>query len=165
MPERLKLLRDSLEVITRMFEPGRATWNGERAQVQEATLEPKGLQPPRIPIIVGGNGPNVTWRLAARFADELNLDGPKVDDISGWLPKIRERCEEIGRDTATLKLSALIFWRGVSGAQRVEALQRLTELGLYRIHADFEEAAGSDEPFHAFADDCRSAGVEMFGPA
>ena len=32
------------------------------------------MQEPRIPIMVGGNGPNVTWRLAARFADELNVD-------------------------------------------------------------------------------------------
>jgi len=25
--------------------------------------------------MVGGNGKLVTWRLAARYADELNLDG------------------------------------------------------------------------------------------
>jgi len=38
-------------------------------------IRPKPLQQPRVPIMVGGNGPNVTWRLAARYADELNLDG------------------------------------------------------------------------------------------
>jgi alkanesulfonate monooxygenase SsuD/methylene tetrahydromethanopterin reductase-like flavin-dependent oxidoreductase (luciferase family) len=35
-------------------------------------VSPTGIQRPRIQIVVGGNGQEVTWRLAARFADELN---------------------------------------------------------------------------------------------
>jgi hypothetical protein len=31
--------------------------------------------------MVGGNGPNVTWRLAARYADELNLDGMTPTEV------------------------------------------------------------------------------------
>ncbi len=72
--ERLEVLADQLEIITRMLGPGRATFEGAHAHVRDAIHEPKGLQQPRIPILVGGNGPKVTWRLAARFADELNLD-------------------------------------------------------------------------------------------
>ena len=37
-----------------------------------AINEPKGLQQPRIPIIVGGNGPKVTAGYAIKYADELN---------------------------------------------------------------------------------------------
>ena len=70
---------DHLEIITRMLRPGRATYEGAYAHVIDAIHEPKGLQQPRIPIMVGGNGPKVTWRLAARFADELNLDALTPD--------------------------------------------------------------------------------------
>ena len=52
-----------------------ATFEGEHARVRDARNVPKPIQRPRVPIMVGGNGPNVTWRLAARHADELNLDG------------------------------------------------------------------------------------------
>lgn len=159
--ERLKLVEETLQVLTRAFEPGRATWRGERVGVEDLVLEPKGLQRPRMRIIVGGNGPNVTWRLAARFADELNLDGPKVDDVAGWMPRIRERCEEIGRDPGTLPVSALIWWRGMSGPMRVEKLQQLADAGVTCVHSDFVEAVNSDEPIEAFAEDCRAAGVEM----
>ncbi len=90
--ERLAQLEETLEVASRMLRPGRATWKGERYAVDDVVAEPKGLQRPRIPIIVGGNGQKVTWRLAARFADELNLDGPTMAEIRDCLPTIRQRC-------------------------------------------------------------------------
>ena len=36
---------------------------------------------PRLRVMAGGNGPNVTWRLAARFADELNVDGMGPEEL------------------------------------------------------------------------------------
>ena len=78
--------------------PGQATYEGRHASVHDAIHEPKGLQEPRIPIMVGGNGPKVTWRLAARFADELNLDALMPDEVAAAMPVIAERCTEIGRD-------------------------------------------------------------------
>jgi alkanesulfonate monooxygenase SsuD/methylene tetrahydromethanopterin reductase-like flavin-dependent oxidoreductase (luciferase family) len=161
--ERLAQLEETLEIASRMLEPGRATWHGERFGVDDVVAEPKGLQRPRIPIIVGGNGQKVTWRLAARFADELNLDGPTIADIRAWLPIIHQRCEEVDRDPATLPVSAEIWWEGAAGPARVERLQQIAELGLVRIHSHLQEAADSDEPLISFAEDCRSAGLEMDG--
>ena len=76
--ERLATLADHLEVITRMLEGGRsdhATYEGTYASVRDAINVPKPLQQPRVPVMVGGNGPQVTWRLAARHADELTSTG------------------------------------------------------------------------------------------
>src|SRR5215204_1780902 len=50
--DRLDRLRDSLEIITRMFEPGRATYGGDHATVAGAINEPKPLQRPRPRIMV-----------------------------------------------------------------------------------------------------------------
>ena len=159
--ERLQLLEEALEITTRMLQPGRASWHGAHMHVEDVVCEPKGLRQPRMPLIVGGNGPKVTWRLAARFADELNLDGPSIDQIAEWLPTIRQRCEEIGRDPATLDVSSLIRWRGVTGRERIEGIQRLAELGLSRILVDQVALMDSDEPLHAFQEDCRAAGVPL----
>jgi alkanesulfonate monooxygenase SsuD/methylene tetrahydromethanopterin reductase-like flavin-dependent oxidoreductase (luciferase family) len=158
---RLKLMEETLEIVTRALAPGRTTWHGDQVQVDGLILEPKGLHPARMRIVVGGNGPKVTWRLAARYADELNLDGPEVGDVASWMPRIRQRCEEIGRDPETLLVSALIWWRGVTGQPRVEGLQQLAAVGLACVHSDFSEAVDSDEPIQAFAEDCRAAGVEL----
>ena len=104
LKERLEALGDGLEVITRMLGEGRATHHGRWATVKGAINVPKGIQP-RIPVIVGGNGENVTFRYAAKHATELNLVFLDPTRVAEALPVIRSRCEEIGRDPSTLRVS------------------------------------------------------------
>jgi F420-dependent oxidoreductase-like protein len=133
--ERLAILADHLEIITRMLGPGRATWAGAHAHVRDAIHEPKGLQEPRIPILVGGNGPKVTWRLAARFADELNLDALTPSQVEAALPVIASRCTEIERDPASLRVSVHIWGEAGDvrpGAERRQRLRDYAALGLSR---------------------------------
>ena len=140
--ERLAILADQLEVITRMLGPGRATWLGRHASAVDAVNEPKSVQTPRLPIMVGGNGRNVTWRLAARFADELNLDGLLPDQVEEALPVIRSRCQEEGRDPAELRVSV---YAGpgllAPGPDRVAAFRRYSNLGLTRVIVDIDRNA------------------------
>ncbi|MEA2347984.1 MAG: hypothetical protein QOG62_1771 [Thermoleophilaceae bacterium] len=161
--ERLAMLGDHLEVIDRMLRPGHATYEGTYARVENAINIPKGLQSPRIPIMVGGNGQNVTWRYAARFADELNLDGPNPDEVREWLPIIASRCEEIGRDPATLRVSVHI-WKanqGQPGPERSALLAAYRELGVHRIQTLTEASAVSDEALPSLAEDARAAGATL----
>ena len=86
--------------------------------------------------MVGGNGPNVTWRLAARYADELNLDGMTPAEVAEALPVIRARCEEIGRDPATLAVSVHLWGEDMvaGGPERVDRLAAYRELGVEPGH-------------------------------
>jgi alkanesulfonate monooxygenase SsuD/methylene tetrahydromethanopterin reductase-like flavin-dependent oxidoreductase (luciferase family) len=140
-----------------------ATFEGEHARVARAYNVPKPLQKPRVPIMVGGNGPNVTWRLAARFADELNLDGLSPVEVVAALPTIRARCEEIGRDPASLAVSVHGWWGDVRnpGAQRIDMLAGYREAGVSRVQALIQASASSDEALEAFAADCRAAGARL----
>jgi F420-dependent oxidoreductase-like protein len=164
--ERLARLGDDLEVITRMLAGDRhehATFEGEYATVRNAINVPKPIQQPRVPIMVGGNGPNVTWRLAARHADELNVDGLTPDEVAEALPVIRSRCEDIGRDPATLALSVHV-WKSdfsVAGAARVERLAGYRDVGVDRVMGLDEASATSDEALEALVADAREAGVEL----
>lgn len=164
--ERLAMLKDALEVITRMREAGRenrATYEGEHASVAGAINQPKPVGP--MPIMVGGNGPNVTWRLAARYADELNLDGLSPDEVREALPTIRSRCEEIGRDPSTLRLSVHTWWGDDTwsqpGERRVELLQQYAELGVSRVIGLLQASAEGDDALEQLAQDARSAGPSV----
>ena len=164
--ERLAALRDHLEVITRMLEPGRATFHGQYAHVEGAINQPKGLQSPRIPIIVGGNGPQVTLRIAVRFADELNLVFVGPERLAEMLPVVRARCEEAGRDPATLKVSLYTRDEDVRrpGQARVDLLGAFQDLGLSRSVCFPNRWDPEPEALDSFAEDCRAAGVEMTEP-
>jgi F420-dependent oxidoreductase-like protein len=166
-PERLAILADYLEIITRMLMPGRATWAGKHAHVIDAIHEPKGLQQPRIPIVIGGNGPNVTWRLAARFADEINLDALPPEAVERALPVIAERCREVGRDPSTLRVSIHMWGPAYAGpgAPRRERLRQYRDLGLDRTILQVYEAVQDPQVIESVAEDCAALGLLEDVPA
>ncbi|HEY5519420.1 MAG TPA: TIGR03560 family F420-dependent LLM class oxidoreductase [Candidatus Limnocylindrales bacterium] len=163
-PERLAILKDQLEIARAMMTDDRATYAGEQRSIDGAINKPAPVQQPRIPIMVGGNGPNVTWRLAARYADELNVDGMTPDELRRALPTIRTRCEEIGRDPATLAVSVHVWWEQLeaqAGAPRADLVAAYRELGVSRIIGLVRSSADSDEALARWAEDARAGGAEL----
>ena len=165
-PERLARLGDDLGVITAMLDGDRhqhATYDGRYSAVRDAINVPKPIQRPRVPIMVGGNGPNVTWRLAARHADELNLDGMTPAKLKEALPVVAARCEEIGRDPATLAVSVHVWTQnfGAAGAARVDLLAGYREAGVSRVMGLDRASVTSDDALGSLAEDARGAGVDL----
>jgi alkanesulfonate monooxygenase SsuD/methylene tetrahydromethanopterin reductase-like flavin-dependent oxidoreductase (luciferase family) len=154
---------DQLEIIRAMFAPGRATYEGRYAHVRGPINEPKGLQKPRIPIIVGGNGQRVTAGYAIRYADELNYVFLKADEVARRMVEVRARCESEGRDPATLRFS--LYPRDEAmrepGQERVDTIGGLAEIGLDRIVCFPTRWSPTAEAQAAFAADCLAAGVAL----
>lgn len=162
--ERLAILRDQLEIARAMMTQDRASYDGEQRSVKGAINRPQPVQQPRIPIMVGGNGPNVTWRLAAKYADELNLDGMTPNEVRAALPVIAARCEEIGRDPESLRVSVHVWWEtleGVSGRPRSDMVGEYDALGISRVIGLVRSSANGDEPLASWAEDARVGGAQM----
>jgi F420-dependent oxidoreductase-like protein len=164
--ERLARLGDDLEVIVRLLAGDKhthATYEGKYSSVRDAINVPKPIQKPRVPIMVGGNGPNVTWRLAARHAEELNLDGMRPEDVREALPVIRSRCEEIGRDPASLAISVHIWSEHArsEGQARIDLLAGYREVGVDRVMTIVRSSATSDDALESLARDARAAALEL----
>jgi alkanesulfonate monooxygenase SsuD/methylene tetrahydromethanopterin reductase-like flavin-dependent oxidoreductase (luciferase family) len=161
---RLGILRDHLEIITRMLDPDgpeRVSYEGEYAHVRDAYQQPRGLGR-RIPVTVGGNGPIVTWRLAARFADELNLDALTPAAVRAALPVIARRCAEIGRDPTTLGVAVHLWGEPADvapGAARQARLREYADLGLSRVIVQGFAAVTDPDVLERLADDCAAAGL------
>jgi F420-dependent oxidoreductase-like protein len=163
LSERMGALGDHLEVIRAMFAPGRATYEGRFAHVRGAINVPKGLQEPRIPIIVGGNGERVTAGYAIRYADELNYVFLAADDIARRMIRVRERCEAGGRDPASLRFSLYARDEEMrdAGQARVDRLAAFAAIGLDRIVCFPTRWSPTTDAQAAFAVDCLAAGLTL----
>jgi alkanesulfonate monooxygenase SsuD/methylene tetrahydromethanopterin reductase-like flavin-dependent oxidoreductase (luciferase family) len=57
-------------------------------------------------VLIGGGGPRRTPRLAARFADEYNIPFASLADTAAAFGRVRQACQEAGRDPGSLVYSA-----------------------------------------------------------
>lgn len=96
-PDRLRMLREALQVLKAMWTQERAEFEGRYYQVRGAINEPKPVQKPHPPIWIGGGGEKVTLKLVAQFGNACNLNGD-LDTVRHKLEVLRGHCETVGRD-------------------------------------------------------------------
>ena len=103
--DRFNKLDEALQIILPMIKGERPTFSGKYYRTQEAMANPRFRD--HIPLLIGGSGEKKTIPLAARHFDHLNVIAG-FDELSAKVKVVRERCEEIGRDPATLETSVLV---------------------------------------------------------
>src|SRR5690348_13387257 len=72
-PTRLKQLRDAVQIILKMWTDEYAEYEGQYHSVHGAINQPKGVQKPHIPLLIGGGGEKVTLKLVAQYGDACNV--------------------------------------------------------------------------------------------
>ena len=103
--ERFRRLEEALQIIHQMWSGTTGTYEGRHYRLAETMNVPQPLSQPHPPIMVGGGGERKTLRLAARYADAVNVFGDA--------------------DTARHKYEVLRNWCEVEG-QPYEAIERTT---------------------------------------
>ncbi|MBE5477807.1 hypothetical protein E3G68_005140 [Mycobacteroides abscessus] len=103
--DRFNKLGEALEIILPMLKGERPTFSGKYYRTQQAMAEPRYRD--HIPLMIGGSGEKKTIPLAVKHFDHLNLIAG-FDDLPGKVEVVRRRCEDAGRDPATLETSTLI---------------------------------------------------------
>ena len=103
--ERFNKLDESLQIILPMIKGERPTFSGTYYRTESAMAEPRFRD--HIPLMIGGSGEKKTIPLAARHFDHLNVIAG-FDELARKVQVVKERCEEVGRDPATLETSMLV---------------------------------------------------------
>lgn len=107
MGGRLQRLDESLEMIKLLWTQDRANFTGRHYRLQNASFNPKPLQKPHPPILVGATGENIALGIVARHAQMWNSFGtPEV--FRHKIARLTDHCERIGRDPATIEKTVLL---------------------------------------------------------
>jgi F420-dependent oxidoreductase-like protein len=103
--ERFEKLEEALQIIVPMTHGERPSFSGKWYRTENAINEPRYRD--HIPVMLGGSGEKKTFRLAAQYADHLNIIAG-MSELPGKLRALDERCAEANRDPATLETSCLL---------------------------------------------------------
>jgi F420-dependent oxidoreductase-like protein len=109
--ERFDRLEEQLALITGLWsaplgEP--YSFHGQHYEVTDYPALVRPVQSPRPPIIIGAPGVKSTPEIAARFADEYNVNGVTPAQCAEAYARVAEACEVIGRDPAEITWSAVV---------------------------------------------------------
>ena len=140
---RMDVLEEQLQIVLGNW-TGTAdapfTCTGEHYTVRDLDAEPKPVQQPHPPLIMGGSGGPRSARMAARYGDEYNTPFPSLDDIRTRQDAVNRACEAAGREPLPFSIMTGLL----VGASEAELHGRAQRLGA-RI-GQSAEALLSDPP-------------------
>ena len=105
LKERYERLTDALEICRGMFTQPVTTYQGTHVSVTDAYNSPAPVNG-EIPIMIGGQGERKTFRLAARYADELNTTS-SFADLPRKLDALQGHLDELGRARTDITVTPL----------------------------------------------------------
>ena len=101
-------LAEALTVIRRLWtETEPFDFTGTHVQLTGAVGNPKPVQRPHPPIMIGGRS-TATLRIVAEHADLWNIPGDDIDDAADRSALLDRYCAEIGRDPASIVRSIFL---------------------------------------------------------
>ena len=105
--ERLRGLRETVEICKSMFTQERTTYHGKMYQFDNVLNSPQPVQKP-IPILIGGAGEKVTLKIAAEHADISHIVTSDLDTLDHKLSVLEKHCESVGRDYNDIRKGAFV---------------------------------------------------------
>ncbi len=107
IPARLQALEEALRIIRGMFTQPKTSLRGRHYTVTDAMCEPKPLQRPHPPIMIGGTGKRVLLKLVAKYADMWNASA-SAEAMRDYVDLIVRHAEAVGRDPATIEKTVML---------------------------------------------------------
>ena len=101
---RMDMLAEQLEIVHGQWTASPFSFAGEHYRLEELDAQPKPVQTPHPPLLMGGQAGPRAAALAARWADEYNTVFAGFDDVIARKGRIEAACEAAGRDPIPVSL-------------------------------------------------------------
>src|ERR1051326_8235656 len=131
--ERIAMFAEACEVIKLMWTQDAPDFNGRFYQLQGARCEPKPIQKPYPPFVIGGSGEQKTLRVVAQYANIWNFSGGSVEEFVHKNQVLDEHCAAVGRDPASIERSVQIRVDASDPASTRETMRGYIEAGATHV--------------------------------
>jgi F420-dependent oxidoreductase-like protein len=102
---RIEQLDEALTIIKLLFKEQRASFQGKYYAVDQAVNNPKPVQKPYPPILIGGAGEKHLLRVVAEHANIWNCPNNAATVLDHKLEVLKRHCAAIGRNPADIEVS------------------------------------------------------------
>ncbi len=103
---RSRQLREAVQILLAMWTQEEAAFEGTYYQIHGAINQPKGVQQPHIPLLIGGNGEQVTLKLVAHYGDACHVFGDPAT-LARKFAVLKQHCEAIGRAYSSIRRASV----------------------------------------------------------
>jgi len=153
--ERLISLDESLTLIKKLWKQETANFTGRHHHLHDAPFEPKPIQQPHPPILVGAAGEKIALGIVARHADMWNTFG-SPETFRHKIEVLAEHCAHIGRDPDEIEKSVLISTTFSSDDNTRQLIEDYIAMGV--THIIFSISSSTDpQLLHHFAQEVMPA--------
>ena len=118
---RMDMLAEQLEIVHGQWTESHFSFAGEHYRLEDVVAEPRPVQSPHPPLLMGGQAGPRAAALAARWADEYNAALAPFDDVVARKARIEAACEAAGREPIPVSLMTSVL----VGRDRAEYEDRL----------------------------------------
>ena len=125
--ERIDMLEEQLQAILGSWADGPFTFDGRHYRLRDLDAQPKPVQRPHPPIIIGGNAGPRSAALAARYADEYNTVFATPAEAGERRAAVERACETAGREPLPFSLMTGVLV-GRDRGELEERARRLSEV-------------------------------------
>lgn len=127
--ERLRRFGEACEIAKRLFTQHLTDFDGRYYQLKDARCEPKPIQKPYPPFVIGGGGEQLTLKIVAQYADIWNFAGGPVETFTHKVNVLRDHCAAVGRNIDDIELSVQIAVNYDDLAETTANVQRFVDAG------------------------------------
>jgi F420-dependent oxidoreductase-like protein len=124
---RIDVLEEQLQIVLGNWGAERFSFDGAHYTLRDLRAEPKPVQSPHPPLIMGGLAGPRSATLAARYADEYNTAFPSVEDVRARKARVDEACERSGRQPIPFSVMTSVLV-GADAAELHDRARRLAAL-------------------------------------
>jgi F420-dependent oxidoreductase-like protein len=125
---RMDMLAEQLEIIHGQWTDGAFSFAGEHYRLDDLDAQPKPVQRPHPPLLMGGRAGPRGAALAARWADEYNTPFATLEELVPMQDRVTAACEAVGREPIPFSLMTGVL----VGRDRGEVRERRRLLAEWR---------------------------------